>query len=614
MKIRILLIIILICLVSIPVIVKFTIKTEGETPQEKLIFDISDLQIEKVEDYDVVSIENCHYTNETGKPQIPYLIYKQNYTKNYKIQTVSMINRTNLQTLTNLNIPDYYSVSPDEELPPEPPYEDIGLYPKLDYDWSISENTDGSTDLLLYIFPLFYNRETKEAKFYKKFEFHVDYIFTPVKINYLYLDKNVFTIDEEINLETEIENTDKEGKDLLITSCIKRDDGEILDSIDIKEIKDLRGKGKINLIWKNQNKITGQMFFEVSIKDLEGTEYDSTSLEFSIGLPLIEITKFTVDKVNFTPKDKLNLTLEFVNKGAQKTDGNVVIKILDKEGTIEEINKEFLNLEKDKIFVFQTIWDTSDTKRGENYNINAIVYYYGTTSQKMIVVSTNKPPNADFSYTPLKIYIGEEVKFDASSSFDSDENIITYEWKFGDGWESTKSKIVTHKYEKSGLYNVSLVVKDSADKESKITKEINVLPKEIVIETIIIKFYIGKTTYYVNDELMTMDVAPIILEGRTLLPIRYVAETLGATVEWEQKEQKVTIRFKETIIELWIGNTTARVNGEYKFIDSANINVKPITIPPGRTMLPIRFIAENLGCKVDWNPELKEVKVTYQGE
>jgi len=37
----------------------------------------------------------------------------------------------------------------------------------------------------------------------------------------------------------------------------------------------------------------------------------------------------------------------------------------------------------------------------------------------------------------------------------------------------------------------------------------------------------------------TMDVAPIILEGRTLLPIRYVAEALGATVEWEAIEQKL---------------------------------------------------------------------------
>ncbi|HOC53358.1 MAG TPA: copper amine oxidase N-terminal domain-containing protein, partial [Caldisericia bacterium] len=131
------------------------------------------------------------------------------------------------------------------------------------------------------------------------------------------------------------------------------------------------------------------------------------------------------------------------------------------------------------------------------------------------------------------------------------------------------------------------------------------------IETIILRFYINNTTYYLNDKMKTMDVAPIILEGRTLLPIRYVAEALGATVEWEAIEQKVTIRFKDTVIELWIGKNLATVNGEYKLIDPTNPNVKPIVIPPGRTMLPIRFIAENLGCKVDWNPDLREVKVTY---
>jgi len=55
---------------------------------------------------------------------------------------------------------------------------------------------------------------------------------------------------------------------------------------------------------------------------------------------------------------------------------------------------------------------------------------------------------------------------------------------------------------------------------------------------------------------------------------------------------KVTIRFKDTVIELWIGKNLATVNGEYKLIDPTNPNVKPIVIPPGRTMLPIRFIAE----------------------
>jgi titin len=130
-------------------------------------------------------------------------------------------------------------------------------------------------------------------------------------------------------------------------------------------------------------------------------------------------------------------------------------------------------------------------------------------------------------------------------------------------------------------------------------------------ESIIIRLYIDKTTYYVNDELKTMDAAPIIRESRTLLPIRYVAEALGANVDWNATERKVTITFKETTIELWIDKNSAKVNGEYKLIDATNPKVTPIIIPPGRTMLPIRFIAENLGCLVEWNANLREVKVTY---
>ncbi len=111
-----------------------------------------------------------------------------------------------------------------------------------------------------------------------------------------------------------------------------------------------------------------------------------------------------------------------------------------------------------------------------------------------------------------------------------------------------------------------------------------------------------------------LDAAPIIKESRTLLPIRAVIEALGGTIEWDAQEQKVTINFKDITIELWIGKNTALVNGEYKLIDPGNPEVKPIIIPPGRTMLPIRFIAENLGCRVDWDPALKEVKITYPAQ
>lgn len=125
------------------------------------------------------------------------------------------------------------------------------------------------------------------------------------------------------------------------------------------------------------------------------------------------------------------------------------------------------------------------------------------------------------------------------------------------------------------------------------------------------KFYIGSTDYYLNGALKSMDTPPIIMETRTVLPIRFVADGLGATVQWEPTTRKVTIVGSKTI-EMWIDNPVAKVDGVDTFIDPNNTNVKPVIVmPAGRTMIPLRFIAENLGCSVDWNPALSEVLIRY---
>jgi titin len=108
-----------------------------------------------------------------------------------------------------------------------------------------------------------------------------------------------------------------------------------------------------------------------------------------------------------------------------------------------------------------------------------------------------------------------------------------------------------------------------------------------------------------------MDAAPIIRESRTLLPIRYVADPLGAQVLWNATEGKVTIKTEAKTFELWINNNTAKINESTVKIDSKNANVTPIIIPPGRTMLPLRFIADNLDCDVIWNATDKSITVTY---
>jgi hypothetical protein len=127
---------------------------------------------------------------------------------------------------------------------------------------------------------------------------------------------------------------------------------------------------------------------------------------------------------------------------------------------------------------------------------------------------------------------------------------------------------------------------------------------------VVMKFYIGSTEYYVNGKLKTMDAAPVIFEGRTILPIRYVADALGARVAWESQERKVTVSGTKTI-ELSIDDPWARVDGELAFIDPNNEKVTPLILPPGRTMLPLRFTAETLGCSVEWKPDVQEVTLRY---
>ena len=87
---------------------------------------------------------------------------------------------------------------------------------------------------------------------------------------------------------------------------------------------------------------------------------------------------------------------------------------------------------------------------------------------------------------------------------------------------------------------------------------------------------------------------------------------IGASVDWAADQRKVIITMKNKTIELWIGQGVAKVNGTAAPIDPNNPDVKPVLAPPGRTMLPLRFIVENLGCKVDWNQNNRQmVTITY---
>lgn len=120
-----------------------------------------------------------------------------------------------------------------------------------------------------------------------------------------------------------------------------------------------------------------------------------------------------------------------------------------------------------------------------------------------------------------------------------------------------------------------------------------------------IKLKINDPKMTVNDEIQEIDpgrgTAPIIANDRTILPIRSIVEILGGTVDWDGKEQKITIAIETKAIELWIGKKKIVINGEERQLDT-----EPMIIN-GRTMLPLRYVVENIGCNVIWNDKDKEI-------
>lgn len=99
------------------------------------------------------------------------------------------------------------------------------------------------------------------------------------------------------------------------------------------------------------------------------------------------------------------------------------------------------------------------------------------------------------------------------------------------------------------------------------------------------------------------DARPQRVEGRVLVPLRGVLEEIGADISWNEATQTVKANMGERTIQLTLGRRTALINNE-----SVSLRVPAMRIG-GSTMVPLRFIGEALGARVDWDEPGQQVSI-----
>ncbi|MDI6861206.1 MAG: stalk domain-containing protein [Caldisericia bacterium] len=228
----------------------------------------------------------------------------------------------------------------------------------------------------------------------------------------------------------------------------------------------------------------------------------------------------------------------------------------------------------------------------------------GNSSKYILVVFLDKTPPKLITNIPLETY-------------EDNLKVVGKIYDEGIGVKTASLNNIELNLNKDGNFETYVLLKEGINElkfilVDKLNNQKEEVYKVTYIKRKILKLQIGNKIMYVNDSPQEIDVPPQIIEGRTLLPIRWVAEPLGAEVNWDGVEKKITVSLKSNVIELWIGKNKARVNGIETPIDPNNPKVVPMIIK-GRTMLPVRFVAENLGCKVDWDGATKTITITYPG-
>lgn len=209
------------------------------------------------------------------------------------------------------------------------------------------------------------------------------------------------------------------------------------------------------------------------------------------------------------------------------------------------------------------------------------------TSAPTYGVSTGKTENGEISVTPAKAEAGETVTIkatpDSGYQLDKmtvkDKNNSTVKLKKADDNEYTFTMPV-------GKVSVdaTFVQKDAADDSNAAEAGKT------------IKLQIGSRIVNVDNEAVIYDAAPVIRNDRTLVPIRIITEALGGKVDWNGATKEVTLSINDKEIKMTIGKMLEKYG------------VAPVIID-GRTFVPVRFVADELGAEVAWDEATKTVTI-----
>ena len=327
---------------------------------------------------------------DLGQPLVPRYAVTQDIPRGYRIQEVTLTDRSGLTETTGLILP----IATDAE---DAVFNDLksvtgvitdtGWYPDVNYEWEVLDDGDGSSTLLITIYPFYYNALTTDARFYSNYSFAIETITTTVEIAYLSTDAYAYPEGDIVSVELWL-NNDGAAQDVVVDAVVRKDSsGEIVDGLLLHTLDDLEGAASFSTNWDTATFAPGDYTVEVELRGIGGELLDRDLTQITLGITMGEIASLTVSPTVFDIGETIDISMVFSNTGTLPITGTAVINV---QGSGTVFTRSIEGLLPGSAFTMVDVWDTSGVARGD-YRVMGTVYYDVRAADPIaILVSTER--------------------------------------------------------------------------------------------------------------------------------------------------------------------------------------------------------------------------------
>ncbi len=352
-----------------------------------------------VDGFDQVDIPGGKVLLEEGLHRVPYWSVSVDYAPGYRVQGVDLTLRSGQVVTTGLILPTtvitYYTSASSSGGTTQTLSltEDDDWFPHLDdiYDWQVSLNPDGSSQLNIQLFPFHYQPATTNAEWYDEFTFDIDVISTTVGIDAFMLDGTRFLPGDPVPADLWLENSGDAVDAIVVATVRDLLSGDTVDGLDLRALHDLSGSSACGLEWDSSGFAPGQYLFWVDLMDSEGNWLDSASQMFRLGMASAEISSFAATPDFFRPGEPIDISMVINNTGSVPLSGEAIIQVQTSDGvtTTAVFTHPVTDLALGAQVVFNDAWDTTSAAEGD-YRVLAYVKYGSRTSEVETVHLTTR--------------------------------------------------------------------------------------------------------------------------------------------------------------------------------------------------------------------------------